>query len=253
MAFLLYCAMKNSLSLFFRVIIGSFEHIIPVAIGIIFAIVFISYSKRKLERFQQEKALHLLGIFVSLTVILFHINLISLGNYNFKTDLPFYLCSLVAIFIPIFTYYRKFWMFEVLFFWIIAGTLQAVITPDIRTGFPTFDYLRYWVVHLGLLTIIFYTIIVFGMRPTFKSVFKSFFALQIYLIMMVLINWILNANYFYLNQKPKSASVLDYFGEWPWYIIVVQLLLIPYFLIIYVPFYIEKRRKSSNLILQKAD
>src|SRR5690606_37172407 len=164
MAFLLYCSMKNDLLLVFRVTIGSLEHVIPIILGLIFATVFIFYSKKSLIKSQQHLAFHLLGIFISLTVCLYHLNLISLGNYNFNSDLPLYLCSLLAILIPVFTYYRKFWMFEILLFWIIAGTLQAVITPDIKKGFPTFDYLRYWVVHLGLLNIIFYAIFVFDMR-----------------------------------------------------------------------------------------
>jgi hypothetical integral membrane protein (TIGR02206 family) len=138
-------------------------------------------------------------------------------------------------------------MYEVLLFWIVAGTLQGVITPDIAEGFPTFDYFRYWIVHLGLLIIIFYATFVFGMRPTFKSIFKSVLALQVYVVMMVAINALLDANYFYLNEKPKSASVLDYFGDWPYYIIVTQLILVPYFLVIYLPFYIEKRRKKQSI------
>ncbi len=137
-------------------------------------------------------------------------------------------------------------MYEILVFWIIAGTSQGVITPDILEGFPSFDYFRYWTVHLGLLSIIFYATFVFNMRPKLKSVFKSFFALQIYLIVMMLINYVLNANYFYLNEKPKSASVLDLFGEWPYYIMVAQLFLIPYFLIIYLPFYLANRKAKNN-------
>ncbi|MEO6346355.1 MAG: TIGR02206 family membrane protein [Aquaticitalea sp.] len=236
-----------------RVAIGSFEHLLPILLGVIIALLFIIQSKRKFTKTQQKKALHYFAIFVSLTVATFHLYRLAFQQYNFKTDLPLYLCSLLALLIPLFSYYRRFWMYEILLFWIIAGTLQGVITPDIAEGFPTFDYFRYWIVHLGLLTIIFYATFVFGMRPTFKSVFKSFFALQIYVTIMILINWVLDANYFYLNEKPKSASVLDYFGEWPFYIIVVQLLLIPYFLIIYLPFYLAKRRKYSKSISQIAD
>ena len=43
----------------------------------------------------------------------------------------------MALLIPVLTYYRKYWMFEVLVFLVIGGTLQAVITPDITTGFPS--------------------------------------------------------------------------------------------------------------------
>ena len=80
------------------------------------------------------------------------------------------------------------------------------------------------------------------MRPKFKSVFKSFLALQVYVVLMVIINKLLEANYFYLNEKPQSASILDYFGEWPWYIIVVQIIIIPLFLLIYLPFYLTRKK-----------
>ncbi len=229
-----------------RVAIGSFEHIIPIFFAFVFAFFFIKFSI-KWSANKQQKALHFFAVFVSLTIIIFHAYYFSLGNYNFKTDLPLYLCSFIALLIPIFTFYRKYWMYEVLLFWIVAGTLQGVITPDIAEGFPTFDYFRYWIVHLGLLIIIFYATFVFGMRPTFKSIFKSVLALQVYVVMMVVINALLDANYFYLNEKPKSASVLDYFGDWPYYIVVTQLILVPYFLVIYLPFYIEKRRKKQSI------
>lgn len=239
--------MVGIFALMSRVIIGSFEHLFPVFIAIIFGTLLIKFANKKLNKFQQERVIHCFALLVSFTVIIFHIHKISLGNYNPKTDLPLYLCSLIAILIPFFTYFRKYWMYEILLFWIIAGTTQGVITPDIADGFPSFDYFRYWVVHLGLLIIIFYATFVFKMRPKFKSVFKSFFALQIYVLIMVAINYMLTANYFYLNKKPQSASLLDYFGEWPMYLIVVQLIIIPYFLIIYLPFFLIQKKKWRKI------
>lgn len=222
------------------VAIGSFQHILPIIFAVGFTIFFVKYSNRNFSELQKQKAIHYLGWLVSLTVITFHLYRIGFDNYNFKTDLPLYLCSLMALLIPIFTYYRKYWMFEVLVFWIIGGTLQAIITPDITNGFPSFDYFRYWIAHLGLLSIIFHFIFVLKMKPKLKSVFKSFLALQVYVVLMIFINYLLDANYFYLNEKPKSASLLDYFGEWPYYILVAQLIIIPLFLLIYLPFRLKK-------------
>lgn len=238
---MLSCGVRLDILVIDRVYIGSFEHLLPILLSGIVSIILISFSIRKLSKLEQHKVFNLIGWLVSLTVAIFHIYYISLGNYDVRTDLPLYLCSFIALLIPVFTYCRKFWMYEILLFWVIAGTLQGVITPDIREGFPSLDYFRYWVVHLGLLTIVFYATFVFGMRPKFSSIFKSILALQLYVVMVVIINNLLDANYFYLNEKPQSASLLDYFGEWPYYIIVTQLILVPYFLIIYLPFYFTRK------------
>jgi hypothetical integral membrane protein (TIGR02206 family) len=230
---------------FSKVTIGSLQHVFPIVFALGFTTWLIKYSKKHLTQKQKENTIHVLACFVSITIISFHLYRIGFDNYDFKTDLPLYLCSLMALIIPIFTHYRKYWMFEVLVFWIIGGTLQGVITPDIAVGIPSFDYFRYWIVHLGLLSIIFYFIFALEMKPRLKSVFKSFFVLQLYVVLMVMINYALDANYFYLNEKPKSASLLDYFGDWPYYIIVVQLIVVPLFLLIYLPFYLSERKIAT--------
>ncbi|WP_299227690.1 TIGR02206 family membrane protein [uncultured Psychroserpens sp.] len=227
-----------------RVTIGSLEHFFPIGFSIVFAIALILYAKRSSNEKLQKSLFNSLALVVSLTVLLYHLYTFVFETYNVKTDLPLYLCSLMSLLIPVFSYYKRYWMFEVLVFWIIAGTLQGVLTPDIAVGFPSFDYFRYWVVHLGLLIIIFYAIFVFNMKPSFKSIFKSFFALQLYIVLMIFLNFILDANYCYLNRKPESASLLDYFGEWPYYIITAQLIIIPLFIIIYLPFHFKSRNKS---------
>ena len=101
---------------------------------------------------------------------------------------------------------------------------------------------------MGLLVIIFYAIFVFKMRPTWKSMFKSFLALQVYMLTIFGVNYLLDSNYSYLNQKPSSTSLLDYLGDWPTYLLVVEAFLIPYFLIIYLPFFIAKKLKNNTTI-----
>jgi hypothetical integral membrane protein (TIGR02206 family) len=229
-----------------RVSIGSLEHLLPIFLAILFCVAVIRISNQKFNQRQKEKTLNYIGAFVCLAVVVFHAYYFSHGGYNLSEDLPLFLCSFLALIIPIFTYYRKYWMFEILLFWIIAGTLQGVITPDISKGFPSFDYFRYWIVHLGLLTIIFYAIFVLNMRPTLKSVFKSFLLLQVYAMVLMGVNYLLDANYSYLNRKPESASALDYFGEWPYYLLVMEAILIPFFLLIYLPFYLVRNNGTKK-------
>jgi hypothetical integral membrane protein (TIGR02206 family) len=222
--------------------IGGSQQLLPILTAAVFGYFFIKYSKKVLKRKEQEKVIHLLAVFISLTIISFHFYKISFGNYNPRTDLPLYLCSLLGLIIPVFTYYRKQWMYEILLFWIIAGTTQAIITPDIATGFPSFEFFRYWIVHLGLVIVILFATFILDFKPTIKSVFKSFLALQVYLLIMVIVNFALDANYFYLNQKPESVTLLDHFGDWPYYIIVCQIILVPYFLLIYLPFHLVRNK-----------
>lgn len=238
--------LHNAIFLCDRVTMGSLEHILPILFFIVFGAFLIRYAKSTWTPNKQWFVLHILACLISVTLILFHLYKIALGNYSIATDLPLYLCSLLGLLIPIYTHYRNYWMYEILLFWIIGGTLQGVLTPDIPEGFPSFDYFRYWTVHLGLLTVMFYATFVFNFKPKLKSVFKSFLALQVYVVIIVLINKLLHANYFYLNEKPKSASLLDYFGEWPMYIIVVQAIILPYFLLIYLPFYLSKKKLFSK-------
>jgi hypothetical integral membrane protein (TIGR02206 family) len=136
-------------------------------------------------------------------------------------------------------------MFEILLFWVVLGTTQGILTPDIAVGFPSFDYFRYWIVHLGVLFLIIYAIRVFRWRPTFISIFKSFFALQVYFIFTVVINTILDANYCYLNRKPDASSILDYLGDWPNYVLIIELLLLPLFFIVYLPFYFLNKKMKQ--------
>lgn len=225
-----------------RLQFGSAGHLLPIGITLVVSVFLIFYAKTKLTTIRKQQVFQVLGVFVSLTVVLFHAHKISLGDYLVSRDLPLFLCSFLALIIPIFTYGRKYWMYEILLFWIIAGTLQGVITPDIAVGFPSLDYFRYWIVHLGLLTIIFYATFVLNMRPEFKSVVKSFLALQLYVATIMVINYVLNSNYFYLNRKPESASALDYLGEYPYYLLAVEVILIPFFLLIYLPFYLTQKK-----------
>ncbi|MDB4709987.1 TIGR02206 family membrane protein [Flavobacteriaceae bacterium] len=217
------------------------QHILISAIVIVVGTILILWAKKQSEQIQFLTG-NIIASSISLTVIFGSILNIYKPDFNYQEDLPLHLCSFLALVIPVLSYTRKYIYYEIFFFLILAGTLQSLITPS-DYNFLNFNFFRYWFVHSGLVLFMFYATFVYKMRPTIKSVFKSFIGMQFYMVLMFLINHLLGSNYFYTNRKPDATTLLDVFGEWPQYIFVVELIVIPFFLIIYFPFYLTRKKE----------
>lgn len=217
------------------------QHILISAIVIVFGTILIYWAKKQSEQIQFLTG-NIIASSISLTVIFGSILNIYKQDFNYQEDLPLHLCSFLALVIPVLSFTRKYIYYEIFFFLILAGTLQSLITPS-DYNFLNFNFFRYWFVHSGLVLFMFYATFVYKMRPTIKSVFKSFIGMQFYMVLMFLINHLLGSNYFYTNRKPDATTLLDVFGEWPQYIFVVELIVIPFFLLIYFPFYLTRKKE----------
>ena len=217
------------------------QHILISAIVVVFGTILIYWAKKQSEQIQFLTG-NIIASSISLTVIFGSILNSYKPDFNYQEDLPLHLCSFLALVIPVLSYTRKYIYYEIFFFLILAGTLQSLITPS-DYNFLNFTFFRYWFVHSGLVLFMLYATFVYKMRPTIKSVFKSFIGMQFYMILMFLINYLLGSNYFYTNRKPDATTLLDVFGEWPQYIFVVELIVIPFFLLIYFPFYLTRKKE----------
>ena len=217
------------------------QHILISAIVIVVGTILILWAKKQSEQIQFLTG-NIIASSISLTVIFGSILNIYKLDFNYQEDLPLHLCSFLALVIPVLSFTRKYIYYEIFFFLILAGTLQSLITPS-DYNFLNFNFFRYWFVHSGLVLFMFYATFVYKMRPTIKSVFKSFIGMQFYMVLMFLINHLLGSNYFYTNRKPDVTTLLDVFGEWPQYIFVVELIVIPFFLLIYFPFYLTRKKE----------
>ncbi|MGL5970743.1 MAG: TIGR02206 family membrane protein, partial [Cetobacterium sp.] len=60
------------------------------------------------------------------------------------------------------------------------------------------------------------------------------------------INKVLGTNYLYVNRKPSFNSPLNYFGEWPYYIIVVEIVYVILTLIILFLFKKPSKKAVKN-------
>jgi hypothetical integral membrane protein (TIGR02206 family) len=216
------------------------QHLLVLLFFISFGAILILFTQKQ-KKNNQTKIGNILAFSISFTVILGTILNISKDDFNYQEDLPLHLCSFLALIIPILSITRKFLYFEIFFFLILAGTLQSLITPD-EYNYLNFPFFRYWFVHAGLVIFMIFAVFIYKMRPTIRSVGKSFLGMQAYMLFMFVLNYFLGSNYFYTNRKPNVATLLDLFGDWPQYIFMVELLIVPYFLLFYMPFYLTRKK-----------
>ena len=206
------------------------------------ALFIIEAQKKPLE--QQERWANNLAWVLSFTVVAWVVLRIAFGLFNKNTDLPFDMCNVSALLMPLFIKNRKDWSFQVLYFLIMGGTTQAILTPHLYDAFPHYTFIKYFIVHCGLVVMILYVLFVFKMRPTFRGVGFAFIAMQVFLVFLILVNSLLGSNYGYICNKPDTASLLDYLGPHPIYIFVGQSIAVVLFLIYWLPF--ARKQKVSN-------
>ena len=182
-----------------------------------------------------------LSIFLVITVVVFSAIKIYFNRFNLLIDLPISLCNLFAILAPLLFWRPNQRRLEVLYYLIMAGTVQAMLTPDLYVGFPSNEFFKYWIVHGGLVVLVIHNIFAFQMYPRLKGVLITFGWLNIYSLGLYGLNLLMGANYLYLMHKPGNASILDLLGPWPLYILVGELLAMVFFALFYLPFIFIKK------------
>lgn len=216
------------------VLFGS-QHLIVMALMLILALGLPFFAKKLLNQPQKILLSRIMALSICFWVILYDVILIFLGKFNYKTDLPLDICNMMGFFLPFLMWTPNRRFFPFLYFIILAGTLQAVITPHLYNGFPNFIFLKYWFVHAGLIVYIIYVASAFGFRVSLKDLWRAFLALQAYVGGMFAINSLLGSNYVYIMHKPPTASALDYLGPWPWYILVGEGIALVLFFLVWLP------------------
>jgi len=217
-------------------------HVLPLVIIFCIGFTCILFAKSQLKSEGQKNlifGISLIPLIGYLSNVIFP--LIE-GDFNLQEDLPVHVCRVLAIATPVVIWYNKRYWMRIFYFWILAGTLNANITPDVEYTFPHWTYFNYWMVHSFLVIIPMYYVFVFKMKITFNDLKNAFWMANIFLISTYFINVVLGSNYMYSRAKPPAATILDVMGPWPVYLITGQLLALILFFLLYLPFYFNARR-----------
>jgi hypothetical integral membrane protein (TIGR02206 family) len=220
-------------------VLFSMSHLAAIMFMLILIIILYKY-RNKCSRIVKNRIRWGLVILLTAGELFFHLWYLLNDSWSLTINLPFQLCS-ISLYLCIFMLVtRRRISFEIAYFTSMTGAFTAMITPELFFGFPHVRYFQFFMVHAAIILACLYMVWMEGYTVTFSSLLKSFFSLNIIAGAVYGVNRLLGANYMFLSHKPYSTSPIDYLGEYPLYLISLELIAFLLFLLLYLPFYFLK-------------
>ncbi len=211
-------------------------HFITLAIGFALTAGLIGFAKRS------EKNQRFTTVFLAvINLVAYPFALFAWRDHPRALDnvLPFHLCDLAAIVAGFALFTRKPVLLTLTYFWGIAATTQALLTPAITIGPPHLPFIHFFVQHFAIVAAALYIPIVLKWRPEapwWKSPLLVFGISLGYQMCALLINTILKTNFAFASHRPDNPSLIDHLGPWPLYLFAMQGLALALFLLLALPF-----------------
>ena len=172
----------------------------------------------------------------------------TIGDSRFSaaTSLPLALCDLAALVAAAALLTRAQVLVELTYFWGLAGTLQALITPDLNVGFPRLEFFEYVVAHGAIVCAALFLVAGQGLAPRRHSVRRVFAITIAYTAVVGAIDAVTGGNYMYLRRVPGNWTLLRVLGPWPWYIASAAGVAVVLFTALDMPFWRSRKRQRKR-------
>lgn len=212
-------------------------HLVVILLTIALPFVLAAFARKSRWPRSERVIARVIALLLGINYVGYAIYLWMIGATSWEKALPLQLCdwAMVAIIVAFLTG-RERWL-EVAYFWGIGGTVQAILTPDLKYAFPDIRFVSFFVGHCGIVIGIAFLMVVRGFRPHFSSIWRTFAWTEVYFVITVVVDLITGENYGYLLRKPEAASLLSFLSNnWPIYLLQMHLLALVFFMVLYVPF-----------------
>lgn len=222
-------------------------HLIVMALTISLPFVLAGFVRKSRWPRGEKTIARLLAGMLLFNYLGYQVYLVMTAGLTWQKSLPFQLCdwAMVSILVALLSG-RERWL-EVAYFWGIGGTLQAIITPDLKYAFPHIRFLTFFVAHSGIVVAIAFMMIMKQYRPRWVSIVRTFAWSELYFVVTITVDLLTGENYGYLLHKPASASLLDLLSDQPLvYILQMHLLALLFFVVLYLPFALYDAVRSAR-------
>ncbi|RJN31463.1 YwaF family protein [Nesterenkonia natronophila] len=141
-------------------------------------------------------------------------------NWNIENSLPLHFSDALRFIAAIALITRSRWAIAISYFWGLTLNPQALLTPhpNMLIG-PSLSFFFYWGLHIAVLLVPLALIWGVGYRPGWWDFRVAYGAALVWAAFAMAANAILGTNYAFLNRHPEGASLLDFLGPWPVYVL----------------------------------
>lgn len=132
------------------------------------------------------------------------------------TTYPLQLCHLNALCAALALVFPRRPLRAITYFWGIALSTQALITPSLTEGPALYPYWFFWTSHGLIAGVALYEVLARGFRPTLRDYGMACAAAALYVAIVLPIDLVLGWNYGFVGpSKPDVPSIVDFLGPWP--------------------------------------
>ena len=172
----------------------------------------------------------------------------SISGWSASTSLPLSLCDVASLVAAAACWWPRPILAELTYFWGLAGTLQAVATPDVATPFPHLAFIEYVVGHVGIVVAALFLVIGLRRVPRPGAVPKVFAITVAYTAFVGIVDAATGADYMFLRRPPSEWTLLRVLGPWPWYIVSAAGVAVILLLLLDSPFWLSQRRSQGGRV-----
>lgn len=167
------------------------------------------------------------------------------GWLTWQTLLPLHLCDAAMVLALVSLLWPRRGPVEILYFWAVAGSGLAMLTPDLPWGFPRWEFVVFFGLHGLVLVAAVVLVFGLGLRPRRGAPGRALLATLALAAVAGAVNVALGLNFMFLRAKPLTPTLLDHMGPWPVYIGVATGLAFVLFHLLALPFRREWRSAEA--------
>jgi hypothetical integral membrane protein (TIGR02206 family) len=167
--------------------------------------------------------------------------------FSASTSLPFALCDVAALVAAVALLTRQILLVEITYFWGLAGTLQALLTPDLKVGWPSLGFVEYVVAHAAIVCAAVFLVVGQRLVPRPRAVLRMWLITIGYTAFVGSIDALTGGNYMYLRDKPTEWTLLSVLGPWPWYLVSAAVVAAVLFTLLDAPWWRRRRRPRVSV------